>query len=139
MLANAFIGSTHQPTESELETALGSSLPVWHRLLERLAEELNLTTREWNSYSPKAGWSLRIKHKKRNIVYLSPRPGEFMVLFILGERALAALRNIRLPDHIRKAVDAGEKYPEGTGIRILMRGLRGVEAITKIAAVKMMN
>ena len=48
---------------------------------------------QWTSYSPKAGWALRLKREKRTIVWMAPCPGRVRVVFILGNRALeAALR-----------------------------------------------
>ena len=92
MAPNAFIGKTGQPTEQELAAELGPSKALWDRLLTELAEEFNLVTQEWNSYSPKAGWSLRLKRLKRNILYLGPCHGSFRVMLILGDKAIAAAR-----------------------------------------------
>jgi len=36
----------------------------WPWLLAELAGEHHLTVQEWNSCSPKAGWSLRLEIKK---------------------------------------------------------------------------
>ena len=59
MLPNAFIGKSHPPTDAELADALGPARELWDQLLASLARQHKLTVREWNSYSPKAGWSLR--------------------------------------------------------------------------------
>jgi uncharacterized protein DUF3788 len=81
---NAFIGSPKRPTESELSAALGAGKALWDELVDGLARETKLT-REWNSYSKKAGWSLRLKRGDRNIVYLSPFRGCFRASFALGD------------------------------------------------------
>ena len=59
MTPNAFIGKTKQPTDGELTAALGPARATWDQLLADLAQEYSVNIREWNSYSPKAGWSLR--------------------------------------------------------------------------------
>ena len=46
---------------------------LWNELLAALA----LPIQEWNSYSPKAGWSLKLKLGKRTIVYLAPARAAF--------------------------------------------------------------
>ena len=46
----------------------------------------------------KSGWSLRLKVKKRNIVYLAPCNGCFRVAFIFGDRAVAAARQSDLSE-----------------------------------------
>ena len=40
----------------------------------------------------KYGWSLRLKQKSRNIVYLGPAKGCFMVSFVLSDKALNAAK-----------------------------------------------
>src|SRR3954465_14158933 len=73
-LANAFIGKAKKPTDSELEAALGVSKALWDQLIAKLKQQFGLKG-EWNSYSAKAGWSLRMKDGERNIVYLTPGKG----------------------------------------------------------------
>lgn len=97
VLPNAFIGKLEAPTAKELTAALGAARVHWDQLLARLAAELNLVVEEWNSYSPKAGWALRLKMKKRNIVYLSPCQGGFRVSFVFGGKAVEAARQSTLP------------------------------------------
>ena len=64
MSPNAFIGWTKPPTDEELSTELGAARVLWDELLTELA----LPIQEWNSYSPKAGWSLSVIFKKRTIL-----------------------------------------------------------------------
>ena len=137
MLTNAFIGRAEQPTEEELGAALGAAKPVWDRLLRELAEEHELVTREWNSYSPKAGWAMRLKRKARNIVYLSPGCGGFTVSFILGDRALAAARASRLPARLAQAMEGAQRYPEGTLIRLDVKSPKDLPGIKKLTAAKL--
>ena len=42
--------------------------------IAELKSELGVNICEWNSYSVKAGWSLRLKRKARTIVWLGPTP-----------------------------------------------------------------
>jgi hypothetical protein len=55
--ANAFIGKPKRPSDSELAAELGASKVLWDGLVDELAKQDQLS-REWNSYSKKAGWSL---------------------------------------------------------------------------------
>ncbi len=117
ILPNAFIGKLEQPTADELTAALGPAREHWDQLLARLAAELNLVE-EWNSYSPKSGWALRLKVKKRNIVYLAPCCGAFRVTFVLGDGAVEAARRSTLPRRIVRIIEEGTRYPEGTAVRL---------------------
>ena len=85
---NPFVGTTTRPSDSDLEKALGRAKPLWDQLVAELASEQGVTTREWKSYSPKHGWSLRLMRGKRTIVWLAPYSGVFQVLFIFGESAI---------------------------------------------------
>jgi hypothetical protein len=137
MLPNAFIGKLEQPTADEVAAALGPASAYWDQLLARLAAELNLAVGEWNSYSPRAGWALRLKMKKRNIVYLGPCRGGFTVSFILGDRAVEAARHGTLPRRMVKLVEEGQRYPEGTAVRLDVTSAKDIPAIVKLAAIKL--
>ena len=135
MSPNAFIGRTKPPTDEELSTELGAARALWDELLTELA----LPIQEWNSYSPKAGWSLKLKLKKRTIVYLAPCHGSFRVAFILGDKAMEAARQLKLPKAVMKIIDEAPHYPEGTGVRLEIAARKDLAAVKKLAEVKLAN
>jgi Protein of unknown function (DUF3788) len=135
---NAFIGKTIQPTAEEVAAALGSTAEIWKQLVEWLAEQ-GVATQEWNSYSPKAGWALRLKFKKRNIVYLAPCHGCFRVAFIFGDKAVEAARQSNLSNSTLKLLDEAPRYPEGTGLRLTVKSSRDLVEIRKFALIKLAN
>jgi len=135
MTPNAFIGRTKPPTDEELSAELGVVRALWDELLADLA----LPVQEWNSYSPKAGWSLKVKQGKRTIVYLAPCHGSIRVAFILGAKAVAAARASRLSKALMKIIDEAPRYPEGTGVRLEITTRRHLPAVLKLAAVKLAN
>ncbi len=136
---NAFIGWAEKPSEAELDKALGPSSAAWRALISDLAAGHGVDIQEWSGYSRKAGWSLRLKRGKRTILWLSPCQGCFRVAFILGDKALLAARQARLPASAVAALDSAPRYPEGTGVRFLIRGPKDLPAIMKLAVVKMEN
>jgi len=133
MSPNAFIGRTKPPTDEELATALGAARALWDEILADLA----LPVQEWNSYSPKAGWSLKLKQGKRTIVYLAPCQGSFRVAFILGAKALEAVRQAKPSQALRKTLDEAPRYPEGTGVRLHIKTRRDLAAVRKLAEAKL--
>ena len=139
MEANAFIGKAKKPTEEELAAALGPAKAVWDRFIAGLAEENGVDVQEWSSYSRKAGWSLRLKRKKRTIVWFAPCQGCFRVAFILGEKAMKAARESALPARVKKILEEAPKYPEGTGVRIAVEGAKDIAVLKKLAAIKLAN
>jgi len=137
---NAFVGKAAAPTDKELATALGKNAKtLWDKLVCEIASETGANVQEWNSYSSKHGWSLRLKRAKRNIVYLIPFTGAFQVAFIFGEKAMQAARHAKLPAKIVKIMEAAPKYVEGTGVRLDVERAEDVEIIEKLAMIKVKN
>jgi hypothetical protein len=139
MFPNAFIDKPGKPTDEELASELGQAKTLWDRLLADLAGESDIATQEWNSYSRKAGWSLRLKHGKRTILYLSPSRGCFGVSFALGDRAVEAARHSRLPQRTLKIIDESKRYPEGMAVRIGVKSPRDLAIVKKLATIKLEN
>lgn len=139
MLPNAFIGRTGQPSDGELAAVLGAGKALWDRLLDELAAELRLVVREWNSYSRKAGWSLRVKLKERNVVYLSPHHGCFTASFALGDKAVQRACAGSLPPRIVKLIRDAKRYAEGTAVRIEVSGPEDIAVVKELASIKLAN
>ena len=137
MLPNAFIDKPKKPTAAELTAALGPSKALWDQLLAGLADEHNLTVQEWNSYSCKAGWSLRLKLKDRNILYLTPCQRCFFVSFALGDKAVQAARQSGLPQSVIKIINEARRYAEGTGVRMEITKPKDIEIAKQLAAIKL--
>jgi len=136
MLPNAFIGQAEQPAEAQLTAKLGAARPLWDELLAALPQ---CEARQWKSYSLKAGWSLRMKRGKRNIVYLSPSLDGFTASFVLGDRAVFAARAAGLPAAVVRIIDEARKYAEGTAVRIDVKTHADLEVVRKLAAIKLAN
>jgi hypothetical protein len=135
MSPNAFIGRTLPPTDDELSAQLGAARVLWDELLAELA----LPIQEWHSYSPKAGWSLKLKLGKRTIVYLAPCHGSFRVAFVHGAKAVEAARQAKLPKAVMKIIDEAPRYAEGTGVRLEISNRKDLAAVGKLAGVKLAN
>lgn len=139
MLTNAFINKPGKPNESDLAAALGSAKSLWDMLIEDVSAECSIDDREWKSYSPKAGWSQRLKRKKRNILYLGPSSGCFTAMLILGDKAVRAALGSRLPKGVLKMITEAKRYPEGTAIRIEVKGPKDIDVVKRLAVIKMEN
>ena len=137
MIANAFVGRPAPPADEDLAAELGPAKAVWDQLLAELAQDCGLTAGEWNSYSRKAGWSFRLKQADRNIVYLSPGHGCFMVSFALGDAAVRAARESKLPKAVMQIIDGARRYAEGTAVRLDVRTPKDIAAAKKLAAIKL--
>jgi hypothetical protein len=137
MLPNAFIGKATRPTDAELAAALGPAKTLWDQLVAGLAVECDVTVQEWNSYSRKAGWSLRLKRKERTILWVGPCRGSFRVAVILGDKAVQAARQSRLPKSVIRMINEAKRYVEGTGVRIEVKKPKDIELMKQLAAIKL--
>jgi len=138
MKPNAFVGRKAQPTDKDVAEALGPAKTAWDQLVKDMAQELGLD-QGWKTYGAKCGWSAQLKRGKRNIVHLGPCQGCFAVVFILGDRAVKAARASRLGRTAEKLLDKAPRYPEGTGIRLEVKGPKHLPLIRKLAQIKLDN
>lgn len=137
-IPNAFIGRTTHPAPEEVDAALGPTAEAWKQLLDWLAEQ-GVADHEWKSSSPKYGWSLRPKLKKRTIAYLGPCDGCFRVAFVLGDRAVAAARASDLSKTTLQLLDEAPRYAEGTGLRLMVHASEDLADIRRLALIKLAN
>ncbi|MGA8086000.1 MAG: DUF3788 family protein [Terracidiphilus sp.] len=138
--SNAFRGKANQPSEAELITALGPSAKLWNEFIKWMADEEGVAGQEWKGIVVKKyGWSLRLKQKSRNIAYLGPGEGCFMVSFVLSDKALQAAKEAHLPQAVVEALAAAPHYPEGNGLRLIVHRAADLPAIRKIVAIKLGN
>jgi Protein of unknown function (DUF3788) len=135
-VVNAFIGKGRKPSPKEVATVLGPSAAAWSEFLHWM-EEQGVTAREWKSDGAKYGWALRLKRKDRNIAYLSPCSGCFRVGFILGDRAMEAVRHTEFSAEVARLIAASPHYAEGTGIRLVVHKSGELAPIRTLASIKL--
>ena len=137
---NAFLGKPDPPTQADVLAALGPSALLWSRLIDEITADAGNITQEWKGIAVKKyGWSLRLKQKSRNIIYLTPCNGSFRIAFVLGDRAVKAANQAHLPKKVVEALAAAPKYPEGTGLRLAVHSAGDLPAIRKLAQIKLEN
>lgn len=137
MAPSALDDKSRMPDDGMLAEVLGKSKELWDAILSHLAEQFPGVQNEWGFAGAKYGWSLRPKHKKRTILYLTPGQGCFLVSFALGERAVAAAEESSLPESILAAIRGARQYAEGRGVRVEVKRRTDVEAIKTLVEIKM--
>jgi hypothetical protein len=134
--AMSFDDKAKAPDGEALAKGLGRSKKLWDEFVGGVVAEHGPVTEAWGFYK---SWSLRLKHKKRTIVYLLPREGHFLVAFVFGGKATEAARQSKLPKAVIKAIDEAPVYAEGRGFRLEVRKKPDLEAMKTLAAIKMAN
>lgn len=138
MLTNAFIGHPTPPTTEVLAATLGlEAHQLWINLIAALETDQLINASVWKSYSPKAGWSLRLLKGKRIIIYLTPAAKAFEATFILGARAMEAAYAANFPSGVVKLLQEAKLYPEGTVVRIDVHKSADANTVHKLAAIKL--
>ena len=133
---SAFEEKARHPTDDQLRTVLGKAYQSWVELIDSIGERIDPATTVWKFST---GWSLRVLHKDRVIVYLTPQQNQFLASFALGEKAVAAARAAKLSAAVLKVIDDAPRYAEGRGVRIPVRSSRQVTALARLAQIKREN
>lgn len=136
MALSLFDDKSNPPQENDLSIALGDNYALWNELKEAIS----------SSYAPLASdwvfahrWGLRLKHKKRAVLYMTPCRGYFLASFALGGRAVQAAHQSDLPAAILRVIDDAPQYAEGSGVRVEVKDAADLRSVRTLAAIKMAN
>jgi hypothetical protein len=136
MTLSAFDDKARRPTDDQLRATLGKAYGPWIRLLTLVTDRIDSSAAVWKFGT---GWSLRVVHKDRVIVYLTPQQNQFLVSFALGEKAVAAAHAAKLSAAVLRIIDDAPRYAEGRGIRLPVRGSRQLATLVRLAQIKREN
>jgi hypothetical protein len=127
------------PDDGQVKDVLGKTFQLWSAIKKYFEDKQRDVQEEWKFYSQKSGWSAKLIHKKRTILYLIPGKGYFMAAFVFGDKAVAAAEQSTLPESILDMIRSARKYVEGRGFRFEVRGQEDVENVKKLIEIKMAN
>ena len=139
MPLSALDEKTRQPTPADLQAVLNRAYAPWAKLIALVAERIAPITEVWKYTSASTGWGLRLLHKDRVILYMTPQRDQFLVSFALGEKAVATARAAKLHASVLDAIDAAPRYAEGRGVRIVVRNARQLAPLARLAEIKHAN
>ena len=137
MEQSIFMDKSQIPTDDNLRRALGDKYSLWREIRDRVFEKYPEGCEEWNFPGKKYGWSFRIKDKKRAIVYLLPRDGEFLAAFIFGGKAFEVIKKSDVSAQIISDLESAKVYAEGRGIRIPVPDSAAQEDIFRLIDIKL--
>ena len=136
MISSVLTDGQQPPTRDRLRSALGPASAHWDRLLTLIADHIDGARPVWKFNK---GWSVRVLHDARVLVYMTPQQGHFLVSMALGERAVAAAHAAKLPASVLQVIDSAPRYAEGRGVRIVVRTGRQVSSLARLAVIKHEN
>ena len=139
MSISQFVDKAVKPDDKSLMKAIGTTGKLWNQLKKHLEDNYGPITEDWKFYSQQSGWTLKMLRKKRNLFFFIPLQGHFQLVFIFGDKAVAAVEKSDLPkdmiDRLRKA----KKYMEGRGLQVEVRTSEDLENVKKLVGIKLSN
>lgn len=127
------------PDEAALAAEIGETKEVLDRICSFIETETGQLTKEWKHYGQKSGWTLKLLSKKRNLLFVGPEDGYFVIAFVFGDRAVEAVVKSQLPETIKNDLQNARKYAEGRGIRFEIRDGRELESVLQLIRIKIEN
>jgi Protein of unknown function (DUF3788) len=137
MALSVFDDKARQPEDTDLATALKHSFVFWNELKTLMEARFTPLSLQWGFAGQTYGWGLRLKHKKRTILYMTPCKGYFLASFALGEKAVNAAYRSDLPPSVLQLIDSAKKYAEGRGVRLEVRNASDLRHVEMLAVIKM--
>ncbi len=139
MALTAFDDKTKSRKPGELRKVLGRTNTHWDQLVAHFATEYPPLDQTWNFAGAKWGGALRLRQKKRTVLYLAPLRRRFRVGFVLGGKAVKAAHESNLSDSVLTIIDEAKKYAEGYAVSIEVKNKKDRDNTVKLAEVKMAN
>jgi hypothetical protein len=137
MAISIFDDKQVMPDEKALSEALGESYKYYQDICKVLKNQYGDLTRDWKHYSKSSGWTLKLLHKKRNILFLGPRKDHFVITFIFGDKATDAVLNCPLPERIKKSLSDSKKFIEGRVVNIEVKSQDEANNVMLLIDIKM--
>jgi hypothetical protein len=137
MALSVFEEKDKQPTEEDLESALGNTYHAWKVLCDFVSEKYPKATTEWKYSGIKYGWGMRLRDKKRAIIYLTPSSGIFQFGLVLGEKATNDCRSAALSPFVLSEIESSRVYAEGRGIRLAVTSESLLADLKKLILIKL--
>ncbi len=118
----AFPDVTQKPEQSDLPGVLGLAFARLNPVLTGLCASHPDVAPEWR-FSQQSGWYQIYCRKARRILYFIPRRGNYQLMLILGDKAIAALRAGPHAKRMTALLKSAKRYPEGTAFSITRANL----------------
>jgi hypothetical protein len=137
MVLSLLDDKSKKPGSAEAIDILGPMGGLWKELQARITEEFSPIMEEWVFSGKNYGWSMRLKQKKRAVLYMTPCPGHLRVSYAFGEKAVQEARRSNLPASVLKGIEEAQVFMEGRAVRLEVRNDDDVLLAVKLAHIKM--
>ena len=136
-MKSIFTDKNKLPDNADLKESLGDTYQLWQLIKDYVISKYPQGFEVWNC--SKYGWSVRIKDKKRAIIYLLPREKFFKVAFVFGQKATDSIMKSKIANSVKSELDSARVYAEGRGIRIEIKDKMIIRDIKELIDIKLAN
>ena len=138
MAKSAFVDDSKKPTEKDIEEKLSGMMAVWKDTKDFISMNYPDISEEW-LFGKNYGWTLRVKSKKRTILYFTPCQDYFMVGLVYGNKATETAMNSDLQQDIKELIKSARVYAEGRAFRVEVKSVDALEDLKNLIVIKMDN
>lgn len=123
-------------SEVDAPADLGAARLHWDALLRRLLADQPNVDILWKDYAGKSGRQCVIRLKDRNLAYLKPGIGFFVVSMAMSDKAVGCLAQSKLPQALVEEIASSRKYPEGRAARVRVDSAATFRIAATLLAIK---
>jgi len=113
MSVGIFIDKHHQPTEAEVNEAIGARLLLWHELITYIRDKYSCQEDFKFLYGKTYGWAQRFKMHGQLLISLYPSSSGFTAQVNLSPEAIEQVQAMNMGINVQKAITQAFPYPEG--------------------------
>jgi hypothetical protein len=137
MYESCFADPRHQPTEKEIQLALGTCFPLWRRLRSFIEKHYQVQG-TWSTWDPaKTGWNLRYRRKGKALAALHPQKERILVQLVLGKAQAARALQLELSKKISQILRKTPQLRDGRWLFIPVTSATEIIDIKKLLLTKM--
>jgi hypothetical protein len=112
MSYGAFTDKKHEPTEAEIQAALGSQLSTWQELIRFIRDNYPSDEDFRFLYGKQYGRALRFRIRGQLLTSLYPADEGFTVQINLSPAAVEQAQQMNLGENVQGAIARARPYPE---------------------------
>lgn len=130
-----FLDKEHQPSEKQIETALGSNYRLWKTLIEFIAENYQIPP-EINFGGNKYGWNLWYRKSGKSLVSIFPQQNYFVAQVVLGKDQVEEALKLKLGKKVGRLVKETPQLHDGKWLFIPVASQEEVDDVEKLLLLK---
>ena len=136
MSVGIFTERKHQPTDAEIDQAIGPKLPLWRALIRFIQDKYPVEADFRFLYGKNYGWAWRYRIKGQLLTSLYPAQGCFKAQLNLSPEAVEAAQGMSLGENALQAIERAHPYPEGRWVFIPVESKQDVQDVQRLLALR---